>query len=136
MEISFWKNLSTFRKTNDDRTRLGQKISSHGLYFRRLKNLHCLWIHHGGTRQRWSSTKKNESFLLMLNIKNPQYGLIRWKDILRQIVGTCEDLYYCTEAYCTLHTLEKCFSCLNILHTAQWNKFDRQAEVRHISANH
>ena len=83
---------------------------------------------------------KNESFLLVLNTKNPQYKLICWKDLLRQIFRTAEDrcnpiLYYFTGVYCTLHTLEKCFSCLNVLHTAQRYKRERQAEVQHISAN-
>ena len=63
-----------------------------------------------------------------------------WKDILRQIIGTSEErynpiLYYLTGVYCTLHTLEKCFSFLNMLHTAQRYKCVMQAKVRHISAN-
>ena len=83
---------------------------------------------------------KNEPFLLVLNTKNRQYELTCSKDLLRQIFRTAEYrcnpiLYYFTGVYCTLHTLEKCFSCLNVLHTAQRYKCERQAEVRHISAN-
>ena len=44
VQISFWKTLSPFRKTNHNCKKLGQKTSSHGLYLRRLKKLHCLWI--------------------------------------------------------------------------------------------
>jgi len=83
---------------------------------------------------------KNESFLLVLNTKNTQYELTCWKDLLRQIFITAENrcnpiLYYFTGVNCTVHTLEKCFSYLNVLHTAQRYICDRQAEVRHISEN-
>ena len=83
---------------------------------------------------------KNELFLLVLNRKNRQYGLTCWIYLLRQIIRTGEYrcnpiLYYFTGVYCTLHTLEKCFSWLNVLHTAQRYKCKMQAEVRHISAN-
>jgi len=62
------------------------------------------------------------------------------QDLLRQIFRTAENrcnpiLYQITGVYCTVHTLEKCFSYLNVFHTAQRYKYERQAGVRHISAN-
>ena len=75
-----------------------------------------------------------------MNTKNTKYELTCWKDLLRQIFRTAENrcnpiLYYFTGAYSKYHTLEKNFSCINILHTAQRYKCEMQADVRHISAN-
>jgi len=68
----------------------GQKISSHYLYLRRQRTYTvCDYIR--ATRQLWSSRMKNESFLLVLNTKNPQYELTMSKDLLRYIIRNSED---------------------------------------------
>jgi len=76
VKISFWKTLSPFRKANHNWKNLGQKISSHGLNFRRLKNLHCLWI-----QQNKSTALKqyNEEWVILISVEHKEPAIWAYK---------------------------------------------------------
>ena len=133
MEISFWKKVSPFRKTNDECTRLCQKISSHDLNLRRLKNLHCLWIHQGNSP---ALKQCNEEWLVHISVEHKEpaiwaYSVERsfttYHQKFRRSMQSYTLLFHCSLLYITYTW--KCFSCLNVLHTEQRYICARQAEV-------
>jgi len=69
VQISFWKTLSPFRKTNHNCKKLGQKIRSHGLYFRRVKNLHCLWIQQDNST---ALKQYNEEWVVLISVEHKE----------------------------------------------------------------
>ena len=139
MQICFWKTLTPFRKANYNCKSLGQKISSHGLYFRRLKDLHSLWIKQGNST---ALMQYNKEWVVLISVEHKKPAICAYM-LERSFTTNHRNLRWPIESYplCihsslhTLHSLEKCFSCLSVLHTAQRYKYERQDEVRHNSAN-
>ena len=61
------EDVNPFRKANDNCKSLGQKISSHGLYFRRLKDLHILWIQQGNST---ALKQYNKEWVVLISVEH------------------------------------------------------------------